>query len=37
MNYKEDFERCFEYIEQHIEDKISSAILAANMGYSLFH
>lgn len=37
MNYREDFERCFDYIERHIEEKLSSAILAANMGYSLFH
>lgn len=37
MNYREDFESCFTYIEAHIKEKITTDELASFMGYSLYH
>lgn len=37
MNYSEDIKRSIEYIEKHINDKLTAEQLAENVGYSLFH
>jgi AraC family transcriptional regulator len=37
MNYRKDFETCFEYIEQHLKEDLTSTSLSEYIGYSLFH
>lgn len=37
MNYRKDFERCLEYIEDHLMDKLTVPQLAELIGYSHFH
>lgn len=37
MNYRKDFEKCFEFIEMNITDILNPAILSQYTGYSLFH
>lgn len=37
MNYRKDFEKCFDYIEINLKNDISTKSLADYLGYSLFH
>lgn len=37
MNYRKDFETCFEYIEHNIKSDLTSSFLSDYIGYSLFH
>ena len=37
MGYREDMERCRDYIAEHIQDEITPAGLAAQFGYSFYH
>jgi len=37
MNYRKEFETCFEYVESHLKDGITTEELANVMGYSLYH
>lgn len=37
MNYREELERCIEYIELNLDENISVESLADYMGYSFFH
>lgn len=37
MNYRKEFESCFEYIELHLKESITVANLASKMGYSVYH
>lgn len=37
MDYRKEFEACFEYVEAHLKDKISIEDMANYMGYSLYH
>lgn len=37
MNYRKDFEKCFDYIESNLKNDITTKSLADNLGYSLFH
>lgn len=37
MSYAKDMKRCLDYLDSHLDDKISVGDLAAEMGYSLYH
>jgi AraC family transcriptional regulator len=37
MNYSNDMKKCIEYIECHIKDSLSADVIAAYMGYSVYH
>lgn len=37
MNYRKDFEKCFEYIDYNLKNDISIQSLADYLGYSIFH
>lgn len=37
MNYRKDFETCFEWIEKHLKDEVTVGSMAAEMGYSIYH
>ena len=37
LNYRKDFERCFEWIDLHLKENITVHEMANVMGYSLYH
>lgn len=37
MNYRRDFEKCFDYIDNNLKKDMSTQILADYLGYSIFH
>jgi len=37
MNYRKDFEKCFDYIDYNLKNDISIQGLADYLGYSIFH
>lgn len=37
MSYKQDMQRCLDYIEEHLENRITIPELADFLGYSLYH
>lgn len=37
LNYRNEFEHCFSYIERHLKDNLTVSDLANEMGYSIYH
>ena len=37
MNYREEIEKCIEFIEDHIKEDITVEEIASQAGYSLYH